>query len=37
MGRTLVGPISSVVKWTASHLADIEAAQSRYDRARAAR
>jgi len=37
MGQTLVGPISSVVKWTASHLDEIEAAQSRYDRAQAAR
>src|SRR6476469_7749769 len=37
MGRTLVGPISSVVTWTAGHLGEIEAAQSRYDRAQAGR
>jgi DNA-binding HxlR family transcriptional regulator len=37
MGRTLVGPISSVVKWAANHLDEIEVAQSRYDRAQAAR
>jgi DNA-binding HxlR family transcriptional regulator len=37
MGRSLVGPVSSVVKWTTRHLGEIEAAQSRYDRAQAAR
>ncbi|HEY7150202.1 MAG TPA: helix-turn-helix domain-containing protein [Solirubrobacterales bacterium] len=37
MGRTLVGPISSVVQWAASHHDEIEVAQSRYDRAQPAR
>src|SRR5947207_11351482 len=31
MGQTLVGPIGSIVRWTESHIDDVEAAQSRYD------
>ncbi len=37
MGRTLVGPVSSVVHWTEAHIHEVERAQSRYDRAQAAR
>jgi DNA-binding HxlR family transcriptional regulator len=35
MGRTLIGPISSVVRWTERHMEEVELAQSRYDRTRA--
>jgi DNA-binding HxlR family transcriptional regulator len=37
MGRTLVGPVESVVEWTTGHLDEIEAARSSYDRAQAGR
>jgi hypothetical protein len=37
MGRTLVGPSSSLVDWTETHIAAVEVAQSRYDRDRPAR
>jgi DNA-binding HxlR family transcriptional regulator len=36
LGRTLVEPVSSVVRWTESHVAEIELAQARYDEAQGA-
>ena len=36
LGRTLVGPSASVVRWTETHVQEIELAQARYDRARQA-
>ena len=31
LGRTLVGPVSSVVRWTETHVDEIQIAQARYD------
>jgi DNA-binding HxlR family transcriptional regulator len=36
LGRTLVGPSASVVRWTQNHLREVELAQARDDRARGA-
>jgi DNA-binding HxlR family transcriptional regulator len=36
LGRTLVGPSASVVRWTENHIQEVERAQARYDSARGA-
>jgi DNA-binding HxlR family transcriptional regulator len=36
LGRTLVGPSASVVRWTEHHIQEVELAQARYDSARGA-